>query len=175
MVRLSALGALLPLGVACSSVGGPSPTARPTPAREPASLAVLSEERAVLDAFAAGALTVRTVGGSKHESTLGRLLPARAFIVAPGPVSGGFGQGADVLFVPSGLGVIQVCSRPGNVPGRTAYTVFLDGRKVSDADAVAPVYYLVGPSHFVIAYDTRTRDVLEKGLNLTPARPADLC
>jgi hypothetical protein len=166
---------MLLLVAACSGPVVPATTPAPSPSREPAGLAVLPAERAVLDAFGAGGLTIRTVGGSKAEGLLGQVLPARVFIVTSGPVAGGFGQGADVLFLPPRFGTIEVCSRPGAAPGRTIYTLFVDGRKTSDADSAAPVYYLVGTEYFVIAYDPRARDALEHGLGLKPANQPQLC
>ncbi|TMF56016.1 MAG: hypothetical protein E6I19_06540 [Chloroflexi bacterium] len=89
-------------------------------------------------------MPVQTIGASVEEGALGVLLPARAFIVTPGPVSGGFGQGADVVLVK-------------NAP-------FVKG-------AGGAVF--VSADYFVRAYDTRTADALIRALGVLPAQCPD--
>ena len=155
-----------------SGVAGPSlatATVSGTPAREPITLAQLSWESTVLDAFRAGGLSVRTIGGSTEEGALGVLLPARAFIVSPGPSTGGFGAGADVIFVKgAGLGAVGVCESQPSAQGRHSYLTYVGGKPVRSEDAVAPVYHLVSAEYYVIAYDAATRDALQRGLGLLP-------
>src|SRR5205814_1483278 len=113
--------------------------------------------------------SVRTIGGSTAEGALGVLLPARAFIVSPGPPTGGFGVGADVLFMKgAGLGTVSVCEVSPSGPGRHSYVTSVGGQRVGSSDAVAPVYHLVSSDYYVIAYDSATRDALQRGLGLAP-------
>lgn len=137
---------------------------------QPSTLVQLSWEGAVIDAFRAGGLSVRTIGASKDEGALGVLLPARAFIVSSGPASGGLGVGADVIYVKgAGLGAIAVCEVAPSAQGRHAYVTSVGGQRVGSEDAVAPVFHLVSSDYYVIAYDTATRDALQRGLGLAQA------
>jgi len=139
-------------------------TAGARPSREPANLVVLPQEQAVLDALTAAGVAVRLIGESKFAGDLGVMLPARVFIVTAGS------HGADVLFLPAqSLGDIRVCAAPGT-SARTRYTVSVNGQRVSGSDAGQLIYYLVNSQLFVIAYDTRTSDALQRGLGLTAAR-----
>lgn len=145
-----------------------SPSARPS--REPTGLAELPDEAAVVAAFGARGLSVATIGASVDDAALGRRVPARSFVVAYGPPSGGFGLGAEVLFLRGqGLGQIMVCDAPWGSLGRMIYSVYVDGQRTSGSDAVGPVYYLVSPDYFAIAYDIQSRDALAQSLGLVSA------
>ena len=144
----------------------PATSARPS--REPADLAELPNERAVLAAFNAGGVVVQLIGGSKDESDLGTPLPARAFIVTAGRA------GADVLFLAGrsptarGLAPIGVCGRPGSASGRSTYDVYVGAQRTTTIDAGQDVYFLVSAEYFAITYDAGTRDALTRGLGLVP-------
>jgi hypothetical protein len=134
--------------------------AAPRPSREPADLAELPDERAVLTALDAGGLRVHLIGGSKDEGILGTLLPARSFIITAGSA------GADVLFLRGrGVGPINVCAAPGST-GRTVYFVYVAGQRTVGIDAGQAVYFLISSDYFVTAYDRTTRDALAGGLGL---------
>ncbi len=136
-----------------------TPTTSARPSREPANLAELPDERAVLAAFDAFGLTVQMVGASKDEGDLGSLQPARVFIVTAGSA------GADVLFLKGrGVGPIGVCGAPGSAVGRTTYAISVGGQRTITIDSGQDVYFLVSADYFAIAYDGGSRGALVRGL-----------
>src|SRR5438034_1946643 len=200
LVIASALGIGRAINEARSGVASlPSPTASATapsgtapgaqatpsasrPVHDPANLDPLPWEGAIVDALSAAGMPVQTIGASVEEGALGVLLPGRAFIVTPGPVSGGFGQGADVVLVKNapfvkGAGgavdAIRVCGAPDTLVARNTYVTYVDGQRVQSSDAVAPIYHLVSADYFVRAYDTRTADALIRALGVLPAHCPD--
>lgn len=134
----------------------------PSPAREPSDLVRLPQEEAVLNAFADAGISPRTIGGSVIDSQLGPRLPARSFIVAPGQ------EGADVIFLDGSQKDIRVCGAASS-PGRTVYSVSVNGLRTSGIDAGQPVFFAVSGTFFVEAYDVATYDALRRGLGLTTA------
>lgn len=161
----SATLANAPFAVVAVSTTSPAATG---PSRD-AAYPELPGEQPVLDAFRASSLIVSAIGGSIDESRLGPTVPARAFIVTRGSTYGGFGQGADVIFLPDrSIGDIRVCAGTPSAPGRFTYLILVNGQRVGTDDAVAPVYYLASARYFIIAYDGATRDALTRGLGVTP-------
>lgn len=162
---------------ACSSgvpatTAPPSPPALVGPPREPQSLSVLPQEQAVLDAFKASGMQIALVGGSKAEGQLGRVLPARVFIGPRiAPQQGGFGDGADVLFLPAGeTWDIRVCETASATAPRMLYVLYVNGTRVGGSDAANPIHHLVGDRFFAIAYSDQTANALRSGLGLSQAR-----
>jgi len=183
LVIAGALGLGRAINEARSGVASlPSPSASATTPRDPANLDRLPWESAIVDALSAAGLSVQTIGGSVEEGALGLRLPARAFVVTPGPLSGGLGQGADVVLVKdapfvkgagSAVDAIRVCGAPGSPPTRVTYVTYVDGQRVQSSDAVAPIYHLVSADYFVKAYDARTADALMRALGVVPAQCPD--
>ncbi|MDO8506367.1 MAG: hypothetical protein Q7S41_02030, partial [Candidatus Limnocylindria bacterium] len=142
--------------VSCSpSTAGTAPAASPTATasptgvlREPATLPVFPWEREVMDAFRAGGVDIRLIGGSKFETFLGDRRDARVFI----KTTGQGGAGAEVLFLTTPLREIRMCSAPSS-PGFTEWTVFVDGKALPGVEGSQTLYPLYGPRFFVLASD----------------------
>ena len=174
-VVASALGIGVALNEARNGVASQSSSPPGSgPRREPADLAVLPWESGVVDALGAADLSVQSIGASHEEGALGARLPARVFTVTTPPASGGFGRGADVIFMKDGgLGsppAINVCGSPGTAPGRTRSVTYVDGLRVGSSDNSATVYHLFNANYYVQAYDAATRDALQRALGLAPAQ-----
>ncbi len=173
MTRSAAvLAALLLLG-ACSSGADKSsaPASTSTVARvasapptRPSDLPVLPEEAAVIRSLGTVGVSAQVVGRSHFESALGAPLPARVLMTGPR-------EGADILFLDGAPNIhdIRVCASPGS-PGRTIYTISVNGLRASSNDAGQYVAYLVGPSYFVMAWDEPTSTALQRALGVVPAR-----
>jgi hypothetical protein len=56
-------------------------------------------------------------------------------------------------------------------PGYVRYTISVNGQRASSADAPdgKPVFYLVSPQFFVMAWDEATSAALQRGLGVGPA------
>jgi hypothetical protein len=134
--------------------------------REPADLAVLPGESAVMSAFERAGMPVRLIGMSKFAGMLGSMRPARAFTAAPIWGAGG----ADVLFLEEPIGDVRVCTAPSAIPGWTINTLFVNDRQVDRSEAGQLVRFSVGQGYFVQAWDERTSDALRQGLGLQAPR-----
>jgi hypothetical protein len=134
--------------------------------RDPADLAVLPGEGAVMSAFERAGMPVRLIGLSKFAGMLGSMRPARAFTAAQSWGAGG----ADVLFLEEPIGDVRVCTTPSAIPGWTINTLFVNGREVDRTEAGQLVLFSIGPGFFVQSWDTATSDALRLGLGLEAPR-----
>lgn len=168
------LGALLLLLAACSSsadqvsatsasntIGRRVASAPPT---RPSDLPVLPEEGVVIRSLGTVGVSAQVVGRSTFESALGTPLPARVLMT-------GRREGADILFLDAAPNIhdVRVCASPGS-PGRTIYTISVNGLRTSSNDAGQYVAYLVSSGYFVIAWSEPTSTALQRALGVAPAR-----
>lgn len=162
------LAALL---AACGPTELAGPVATPTSALVVASpsasdwrsdFPVLPQETTVAGALQSIGVTAEFVGASRFASALGSPLPARLFRI--GPHHGG----ADILFL-DGPRDIRVCASAGS-PGRTIYTIFVDGRETARQDSAQYVAFLVSAQYFVMAWSEATTSAVQSGLGVAPAR-----
>lgn len=133
--------------------------------REPETLSVFPWERDILDAFGAGGIEVRLIGGSKWESFLGDAHEARVFLTASATTSP---VGADVLALQK-TPAVRMCSS-SSTQGFIKWSVTVDGRSLAGMEGSQTVYPLIGHGFFVLAWDRITADVLASrlGLNAPP-------
>jgi hypothetical protein len=166
-------GALLFLLAACSCSADQVSTAAPSstigrvasaPPTRPSDLPVLPEEGVVIRSLGTVGVSAQVVGRSTFESALGTPLPARVLMTGPR-------EGADILFLDAAPNIhdIRVCASPGS-PGRTIYTISVNGLRTSSNDAGQYVAYLVSSSYFVMAWDEPTSTALQRALGVLPAR-----
>jgi hypothetical protein len=120
--------------------------------REPADLPVLPPEARLLTALRAAGYDITLVGGSKMESFLGPLEPARFIRTTAGA--------ADVLFHDKPH-VIRVCETAKD--GRFVYAVTSDG-KSQMLDANRKLFFAESLDVFVMTEEAGLRDAIAKAL-----------